>query len=101
LAAQQWDMGMIKAPQAHAVDDGSGKVLVGVLDSGIDPDHPNLRGEVDRSASAGCVTGAPDTAESAWIPTTSSHGTHVAGTIAATDDGRGPPRGPPGAGGGS
>ncbi|HEX5402635.1 MAG TPA: S8 family serine peptidase [Pseudonocardiaceae bacterium] len=89
LAGQQWDMAMIKAGQAHDVDEGSDKVLVGVLDSGVDPDQPNLSGALDKSASAGCVSGAPDTTESAWVPTTSSHGTHVAGTIAATDDGKG------------
>jgi subtilisin family serine protease len=89
LAGQQWDMAMIKADQAHRISLGSSRVVVGVLDSGIDPDHPNLAGALDRTASAGCVTGAPDTSESAWIPTTSSHGTHVAGTIAAADDGKG------------
>jgi subtilisin family serine protease len=89
LAAQQWDMSMIRADQAHRIDEGSGRVLVGVLDSGIDPNHPNLTGALDRSASAGCVTGAPDTSQAAWEPTTSPHGTHVAGTIAAADDGKG------------
>ena len=80
---------MIKADQAHRIDEGSTQVLVGVLDSGIDPDQPNLTSALDPSASAGCVTGAPDTQGSAWEPTTSSHGTHVAGTIAAADDGKG------------
>lgn len=89
LASKQWDMAMIKATEAHRVTEGSKDVVVGVLDSGIDPDHPNLTGELDRSASAGCVSGAPETDESAWVPTTSSHGTHVAGTIAAADDGKG------------
>ncbi len=89
LAGQQWDMTMIKAAQAHRLDDGSKHVLVGVLDSGVDPHHPNLTGALDKSASAGCVSGVPDTSQSAWAPTTSSHGTHVAGTIAAADDGKG------------
>jgi subtilisin family serine protease len=89
LTSQQWDMAMIKAGQAHRIDEGSKKVLVGVLDSGIDPSHPDLTGALDKAASAGCVSGAPDTAQSAWAPTTSSHGTHVAGTIAAADNGEG------------
>jgi subtilisin family serine protease len=86
---QQWDMAMIRANQAHRINEGSQRVLVGVLDSGIDPNHPNLTKELDPAASAGCVTGKPDTSQAAWAPTTSSHGTHVAGTIAAADNGNG------------
>ena len=85
----QWDMAMIKADQAHRVAEGSRDVVVGVLDSGIDPDHPDLRAALDPTTSAGCLTGKADTARAAWEPTTSPHGTHVAGTIAAADDGRG------------
>jgi len=89
LTGQQWDMAMIRANEAHRINEGSQRVLVGVLDSGIDPNHPNLAKELDRTASAGCVTGKPDTSQAAWAPTTSSHGTHVAGTIAAADNGNG------------
>jgi subtilisin family serine protease len=86
---QQWDMDMIKADQSRQIDKGSPQVVVGVLDSGIDAQQPNLAQAIDPAASAGCVTGAPDTSQSAWEPTTSAHGTHVAGTIAAADDGKG------------
>ncbi|HEX9337932.1 MAG TPA: S8 family serine peptidase, partial [Pseudonocardiaceae bacterium] len=89
LTGRQWDMSMIRADKAHRINEGSSRVLVGVLDSGIDPAHPNLAKELDKSASAGCVTGKPDPSQAAWAPTTSSHGTHVAGTIAAADDGTG------------
>ena len=85
---EQWDMTMIGADRAHALHDGSGDVLVGVLDSGVDADHPDLFTAVDRSASAGCDTGVPDPSPSAWQPS-SEHGTHVAGIIAAADDGTG------------
>ena len=86
LSAQQWDMRMIGARERSA---GRRDVVVGVLDSGIDPDHPDLGDALDRADSAGCLTGAPDRSPSAWVPTTSVHGTHVAGIIAAAGDGHG------------
>jgi subtilisin family serine protease len=87
--AEQWDMSMIHAEEARQITEGSRDTVVGVLDSGVDPDHPELRAALDPKLSAGCVTGKPDTSESAWEPTASPHGTHVAGIIAAADDGRG------------
>jgi subtilisin family serine protease len=89
LSEQQWDMRMIGADRSRGGPAGSRDVVVGVLDSGIDPDHPELSDAVDRDDSAGCLTGAPDRAPSAWAPTTSVHGTHVAGIIAAAGDGHG------------
>ena len=89
LTDRQWDMQAINAGWAHKVSDGSRDVVVGVLDSGIDPAHPDLTAALDRDDSAGCLTGAPDQDRSAWAPTTSIHGTHVAGIIAAADDGHG------------
>ena len=88
-SAEQWDMALIHAPQARTINRGSPEVLVGVLDSGIDATHPDLAAAVDPTRSAGCLSGEPDQSRSAWSPTTSAHGTHVAGTIAAADDGRG------------
>jgi subtilisin family serine protease len=88
-SGEQWDMDLIKAPAAHEISTGSKSVVVGVLDSGVDAHHPDLVGALAPELSAGCLTGKPDTSPSAWIPTTSAHGTHVAGTIAAADDGRG------------
>ncbi|MDX3662997.1 S8 family serine peptidase [Streptomyces sp. ID05-26A] len=88
-SAEQWDMDLINAPAAHEISTGSKSVVVGVLDSGVDPRHPDLAEALAPELSAGCLTGKPDTSPSAWAPTTSAHGTHVAGTIAAADDGRG------------
>jgi subtilisin family serine protease len=87
--AEQWDMTAINAPAARAAQPIDAGVVVGVLDSGVDADHPDLARAVARDESAGCLTGVPDTAEAAWRPTTSAHGTHVAGIIAAADDGKG------------
>ncbi|RSM39872.1 serine protease [Amycolatopsis balhimycina DSM 5908] len=85
LSAQQWDMKAIHAPEANKIYQGSRAVTVGVLDSGIEATHPALRSAVDARSSAGCVTGAPDLSPASWAPTTSDHGTHVAGTIAGKD----------------
>ena len=85
----QWDMPQISLAQAHAVTTGSPNVLVGVLDSGISSTHPDLASQIDKSKSASCLGGVVDTSEAAWNPTTSDHGTHVAGTIAAAINGIG------------
>jgi subtilisin family serine protease len=83
---EQWDMRAIGADKANRINPGSRDVVVGVLDSGIDAAHPDLTAALDRDRSAGCLTGTPDRS---WAATTSAHGTHVAGIIAAADDGKG------------
>jgi subtilisin family serine protease len=89
LTALQWDMDQIHAPAAHAISVGSHKVLVGVLDSGIDNTHPDLVGQVDAKASVSCLGGVPDTAASVWANDVIGHGTHVSGIIAAAKNGVG------------
>jgi subtilisin family serine protease len=88
--ARQWDMKVIRADEAHEVSDGSADVLVGILDSGIEHDHPDLADNIDTAASVNCTdAGAVDTSTRGWRPTTSDHGTHVAGTVAAARNGTG------------
>jgi subtilisin family serine protease len=82
-------MDQIHAPAAHAISIGSHKVLVGVLDSGIDNTHPDLVGQVDAKASVSCLGGVPDTAASVWSNDVIGHGTHVSGIIAAAKNGIG------------
>jgi len=89
LFGLQWDMTQIDTPEANAVTTGSPDVVVGVLDSGISSTHPDLVTQIAKDKSASCLGGVPNTAEAAWNPTTSSHGTHVAGTIAAAINGIG------------
>ena len=92
--AAQWDMVQIKADQAHKVTDGSRSVLVGVLDSGIVPDHPDLKPNISVANSVNCTeAGRPDLSPTGWQYSTGGvsayHGTHVAGTIAAARNGIG------------
>ncbi|GAA5012055.1 S8 family peptidase [Kitasatospora paranensis] len=69
------------------------RVLVAVLDSGVDDTHPDLRAAVDPTASASCADGRPDARYGSWRPdegvTESGHGTHVAGIVGAARDGHG------------
>jgi subtilisin family serine protease len=89
LFGLQWDMTQIDVPEAHAVTTGSSNVVVGVLDSGISSTHPDLATQIAKDKSASCLGGVVNTAEAAWNPTTSDHGTHVAGTIAGAINGIG------------
>lgn len=83
LAALQWDMNQISAPQAHQVTIGSRNVLVGIIDTGIDYTHPNLAPNLDFGDSVSCIGGNADQSPAAWNDD-NGHGTHVAGTVAAT-----------------
>jgi subtilisin family serine protease len=88
--AEQWDMAQIKADKAHAVTDGSRKVVVGVLDSGVESTHPDLAPNFDAADSVNCNNaGRPDLDPAHFEPTGEGHGTHVAGTIAAARNGVG------------
>ncbi|MGH3470389.1 MAG: S8 family peptidase, partial [Thermocrispum sp.] len=84
----QWDMKQIGADKAWSVDDGSEDVTVGVLDTGVDDQHSELKGNFDASKSASCAYGKLDKRKGSWRDS-GTHGTHVAGTIAAAKNGKG------------
>ncbi|GGS24045.1 peptidase S8 [Actinokineospora fastidiosa] len=90
MSVSQWNLRAIGADEAHKISGGSADVLVGVLDSGIEASHPDLAPNVDAANSVGCTDrGVPNTDPAAWAPTTSDHGTHVAGIIGAARNGVG------------
>jgi subtilisin family serine protease len=84
----RWDMTQIKADQAWAVSTGSAAVKVGVLDTGVDDQHQDIAPNFNAADSVSCAYGKPDTRAGAWRDI-DTHGTHVAGTIAAAKNGKG------------
>ncbi len=84
----QWYARRIHAPEAHEITGGSPKVLVGVIDTGVDASHPDLNDNIDASRSVSCVGGAPNQDPATWNDD-SGHGTNVAGVIAAEANGQG------------
>ncbi|MGA5421406.1 S8 family peptidase [Streptomyces lavendulocolor] len=84
----RWDMTQIKADQAWAVTTGSSTVKVGVLDTGVDDRHQDIAPNFNAADSVSCAYGKADTRAGAWRDV-GTHGTHVAGTIAAAKNGKG------------
>ncbi|MFJ3668748.1 S8 family peptidase [Streptomyces sp. NPDC090106] len=91
LEADQWDLRVIGADKAAAINPGSKKVTVAVIDTGVDDTHPDIAPNFSASQSANCDGGVADTSFGAWRPYTVNdyHGTHVAGEIAAARNGIG------------
>ncbi|MFF8382490.1 S8 family serine peptidase [Streptomyces kanasensis] len=86
--SNRWDMTQIKADQAWAVTTGSATVKVGVLDTGVDDLHQDIAPNFNAADSVSCAYGRADTRAGAWRDV-GTHGTHVAGTIAAAKNGKG------------
>jgi subtilisin family serine protease len=102
LAGLQWDMAMIHATAtgSYAKQPGDQRVLVGVLDTGVDGTHPDIAPNFDAARSRNFTTDvelvdgpcADEPDASCDDPANvdeNGHGTHVAGTIAAPINGLG------------
>ena len=82
LAFAQWGLDAIDAPEAWAVGATGAGVRVAVLDSGIDWSHPDLFDNLNPVVSESFVPGEPFYRTLPGF----SHGTHVAGIIAASNN---------------
>lgn len=73
---QPWGISAVQADQVS--DNESGNMTVCVIDSGYDINNPDLSGNQ--------VTGTNDSGTGSWSTPGGSHGSHVAGTIAAINN---------------
>jgi lantibiotic leader peptide-processing serine protease len=102
LAHLQWDMRMIHATPAgsYKKEKGSKRVLVGILDTGIDGSHPDIAPNFNRSLSRNFTTDIPlvdgpcadEPDQSCNDPNDvdeNLHGTHVASSVASPINGLG------------
>jgi len=89
LSPMQWNMRQIHADQARAITPGRKSVVVGIMDSGIDDNLPDLQGQVDHARSVTCVGGRANSDPARWSSDEIGHGTHMAGIIGAKQNGMG------------
>jgi subtilisin family serine protease len=83
-----WGLPKISAPSAWDVTTGTGAVVVGVVDSGVDYNHPDLAANI--WSNSGVINGCPANTRGFNAITRTcdpmddnNHGTHVSGTIGA------------------
>ncbi|MFB9838860.1 S8 family peptidase [Actinoallomurus acaciae] len=105
LADRQWDMKLIHATTggSYKKEPGDHRVLVGVIDTGIDGTHPDIAPNFDRALSRNFTTDIPVDADGTEVDgpcehpscvdpvdeDDNEHGTHVASTIASPLNGLG------------
>ncbi|GII86319.1 serine protease [Sphaerisporangium siamense] len=105
LSSRQWDMKMIGATASgsYAKARGTKKVLVGIIDTGVDGKHPDIAPNFDRARSRNFVTDRPNDSNGKELDgpcevksckdpadvDDDGHGTHVASTIGSPLNGLG------------
>jgi len=101
LGPCQWDMALINASEDGSYGSATGEgVTVGVIDSGIDTNHPDIEPNLDLDLSCSFIFDDTPTADPGEIANgdcsnktavedLNGHGTHVASTIAAPRNGVG------------
>ena len=82
-ATTQWGIGKISLPSAWDITTGSSSITVGVLDTGIDFDHPDLENQLNQNLSRNFVD-ASGYSNVENYP--GNHGTATAGIIGAQEN---------------
>jgi subtilisin family serine protease len=103
LDTRLWGLSMVRADAARAVQPGDRRVLVGILDTGVDGSNPDIAPNLDVALSRNFVTDIPTDPTGGELDGPcefdgcvdppdhdgGGHGTHVAGTVAAAANGSG------------
>ena len=81
LGGYEWNLDQVNAPEVWATGATGAGTTIAVIDSGIDLNHREFRGR---------ITAGIDFVDRDFIPQDlNGHGTHIAGTLAAANDGIG------------
>jgi subtilisin family serine protease len=96
FADRQWDMAQMNVAEAHRRATGEG-VTVGIIDTGVDASHPDIAPNFDADLSRNFTMDIPAIDGPCEVATCidpadvdeGGHGTHVAGIVAADDNGIG------------
>ena len=89
LFAKQWGPQQVRAPEAWATSTGA-RTIIGVVDSGVDFDHPDLKAKLLSGATfldcgtSSCGNGDWESGPAERQASKSTHGTHVSGIAAAS-----------------
>ena len=86
-----WGLDMVDAPEAHQVTAGHKRTKVGIIDTGVQANHPDIAANFDKATSKNFARDIPMVDgeceyDGCMDPATvddNGHGTHVAGTIGA------------------
>ncbi len=81
-SSQQWALSQISLYDAWNISTGSAKLNVGIIDTGIDGTHPDLKNNIDTQLSVDFSEEA-EAGNAEPLVDRNGHGTHVAGIIGA------------------